>query len=339
MPELNPVSKFSKNYQKANNMPTISAAEIYTRSQELYRQFSPCQLCPHRCLIHRDKGKLGKCGVGSQAVLSSALPHHGEEPPISGYRGSGTIFLCGCNAKCIFCQNYQISHLKIGHKVTPTELAQEHLKLQALSCHNINWVTPTPQLPFLVEALSIAVEKGLSIPVVYNTNGYDRLEILQLLEGIVDIYLPDMKYGADIWAEEFSALPNYLAVSTQAIREMYRQVGILQLDSQHVAQRGLLIRHLVLPEGTAGSRKVFQTIAAIDPQIPVSIMAQYHPCYQAIHHPVIGRRIKKNEYLQVLDMFAESGLTNAYRQDIAELENHDPYFPDFNRPDEEIFGR
>ena len=320
-------------------MPTAPAAEIYKRSQELYQQLSPYQLCPHRCLAHREDGELGKCGIGSSALLSSALVHHGEEPPISGYCGSGTIFLCGCNAKCIFCQNYQISHLKIGHKVTPTELAQEHLKLQVLGCHNINWVTPTPHLPFLVEALAIAVEKGLSIPLVYNTNGYDRPEILQLLDGIVDIYLPDMKYGFDTWAEEFSQLPDYLTISTEAVTIMNNQVGALHVDSQGVAQHGVLIRHLVLPEGTAGSQKVFQAIYQINPQIPVSIMAQYHPCYKAINHPLIGRRIKRGEYRQVLEMFGEAGLENAYRQDITDLEYHDPFFPDFQKSDQEIFGQ
>lgn len=318
-------------------MPTISATKIYSRSQELYRQLSPCQLCPHCCIAHRNDGELGKCEIGSQALFSSALPHHGEEPPISGYRGSGTIFLSGCNAKCIFCQNYQISQLRIGHKVTPAELAQEHLTLQALGCHNINWVTPTPHLPFLVEALAIAVEKGLSIPLVYNTNGYDRLEILQLLDGIVDIYLPDMKYGSDAWAEEFSELPDYFAISTEAVRIMYDQVGVLQVDSKGVAQRGVLVRHLVLPEDIAGSRKVFQAISRIDPQIPISIMAQYHPCYRAINHPLIGRRIKKSEYRRAVELFEETGLVNAYRQDIADLEYHDPYFPDFQKPNGKIF--
>ncbi|MBU0712241.1 radical SAM protein [bacterium] len=320
-------------------MPTISSTELFKRSQELNTLLSPCELCPRRCLAHRREGQSGYCQLGDTVLLSSVLPHHGEEPPISGIHGSGTVFLSGCNAGCIFCQNYQISHLKMGQIISIEELSQQYLHLQKTGCHNINWVTPTPHLPFLVEALADAVSKGLTIPLVYNTNGYDRHEILQLLDGIVDIYLPDMKYGSDHWAEQFSKLPDYTAISVAAIREMYRQVGTLQLDKNHIAQRGLLIRHLVLPEGTAGSSKVFQSIAAIDPQIPVSIMAQYHPCYQAISHPILGKRITLKEYQQVLEVFEESGLGNAYLQDITDLEQQDTFFPDFEKPADRIFKK
>jgi len=320
-------------------MPTISSTELFKRSRELKRLMNPCKLCPRRCLAYRQECQVGYCHLGDTILLSSILPHHGEEPPISGVHGSGTIFLSGCNAGCIFCQNYQISHERIGREISPSELALEFVKLQDYGCHNINWVTPTPQLPNLVEALAIAVEQGLNIPLVYNTNGYDRLEILQLLDGIVDIYLPDMKYSSDHWAEEFSDLPDYTAVNITAVKEMYRQTGALQLDSRQIAFKGLLVRHLVLPEGTAGSRKVFQSIAAIDPQIPVSIMAQYHPCYHAIGHPILGRRITLKEYQQVLDVFEETGLENAYVQDITDLKRQDSFFPDFQKTNDSIFGK
>ncbi|MBN2600795.1 MAG: radical SAM protein, partial [Candidatus Marinimicrobia bacterium] len=182
-------------------MPTISSIEIFKRSRELKSLMNPCELCPRKCLANRLESQVGYCQLGDTIQLSSILPHHGEEPPISGVHGSGTVFLSGCNAACIFCQNYQISHQRMGKIITIERLAREFLNLQQAGCHNINWVTPTPHLPHLVESLAIAVEQGLNIPLVYNTNGYDRLEILQLLDGIVDIYLPDMKYSSGHWAE------------------------------------------------------------------------------------------------------------------------------------------
>ncbi len=318
-------------------MPSLSVPELLDRARELKRKISPCELCPRRCGSLRLEGETGFCGIGDRAVVSSAIVHHGEEPPISGLRGSGTVFLSGCNASCIFCQNYQISHLRMGRNTDSAELARQFLYLQDCGCHNINWVTPTPHLPFLVEALAIAVDEGLRLPIVYNTNGYDRLEILQLLDGIVDIYLPDMKYSADVWAEEFSQLPDYFAINSTAVREMHRQVGPLQLDDDGIAVRGLLVRHLVLPGGTAGSRKIFERLAAIDPQIPVSIMAQYHPCYKALRHSMIGRRITKAEYQRVLDDFESAGLANAFVQDVGHLEEKDGFFPDFGKPAEDVF--
>ena len=179
--------------------------------------------------------------------MASAIVHFGEEPPITGHSGSGTVFLSGCNASCIFCQNYQISRMSVGRAITPESLSDEFLKLQDKGCENINWVTPTPHLPFLVEALAIAVEKGLNLPLVYNTNSYMLLEILDLLEGVVDIYLPDMKYGENIMAESFSNMPNYFEVSVAAVTEMVRQVGPLKVNQKGVAEKGVLVRHLVLP--------------------------------------------------------------------------------------------
>lgn len=319
-------------------MPTLSANEIRNRANELYKALDPCQLCPRLCQAKRLHDATGFCQIGDSAIMSSALAHFGEEPPITGRGGSGTIFLSSCNAACIFCQNYQISHERTGQPVSPDKLAQEFLRLQNAGCENINWVTPTPHLPFLVEALALAAAEGLTLPVVYNTNGYDRVEILRLLEGVVDIYLPDMKYSEDIWAEEFSQLRDYFSINVAAIREMHRQVGPLIVNDDNVAVKGLLVRHLVLPDGRAGSARVFRALAQIDPQIPVSLMAQYHPCFQAVGHPVLGRRIARREYLKALDDFENAGLLNVFTQDLSELEREDFFFPDFNDEQTNIFN-
>lgn len=318
-------------------MPLLSPEAILERAELLNELLDPCRLCPRLCGTHRRQGQLGFCHVGQKPILSSALPHFGEEPPISGTGGSGTVFLTSCNAACIYCQNYQISQLRQGQEVTVDQLAHIFLNLQRRGCHNLNWVTPEPHLPFLVTALGIAAANGLQLPVVYNTNGYCRLEVLQLLDGIVDIYLPDMKYSQDVWAEKYSNLSGYFEINKQAICEMYRQVGALQLDLSGIALRGLLVRHLVLPNRLAGSRKIFDFLAQIDVHIPVSIMAQYHPCYRAVGHPEIGRRITHQEYQSVLEDFELAGLTTAYTQQIHELEDNDLFFPDFDADQDEIF--
>ena len=318
-------------------MPNLNSIEIKKRAIELYKLLDPCQICPRLCRAKRLHGAAGFCQVLDKAILSSALAHFGEEPPITGRGGSGTIFLSSCNAACIFCQNYQISHERIGNPVSISQLANEYLHLQAVGCENINWVTPTPHLPFLVDALASAVEQGLKIPVVYNTNGYDRVEVLRLLDGIVDIYLPDMKYGEDVWAEEYSGLKNYFTINVAAIKEMYRQVGLLIINEKGVAVKGLLVRHLVLPNGRAGSARLFRALAKIDPQVPVSLLAQYHPCYQAVGHPVLGRRISRDEYLKALEDFENAGLLNAFTQDYISLEHEDFFFPDFN-DNERVFN-
>ncbi|MFA4839206.1 MAG: radical SAM protein [Candidatus Neomarinimicrobiota bacterium] len=318
-------------------MPTATIEKVKAVAQELRHLTDPCEICPRLCRAKRFHGKSGFCGLGDTAVISSAMAHFGEEPPITGESGSGTIFLTGCNARCIFCQNFQISQQGSGEPVSVENLAGEFLRLQKMDCENVNWVTPTPHLVFLVEALAVAMENGFSLPIVYNTNGFDRAEIIQMLDGIVDIYLPDVKYSEDIWAEEFSGMPGYVSENVRAVREMFRQVGALELDERGVAIRGLLVRHLVLPDGTAGSAKVFRTIADIDPAIPVSIMAQYHPCFHAVGHSIVGRRIRKAEYLKALEEFELAGLTTAFTQNQDTLSNEDAFFPDFDRNEREIF--
>ncbi len=214
--------------------------------------------------------------------------------------------------------------------MTTVELADIFLSLQQQGCSNLNWVTPSPHLPFLLEGLAIAMERGLSIPLVYNCNGYMSLDVLKMLDGIVDIYLPDMKYSEEIWAIEYSGLPDYPEINLQAVKEMYRQVGALKLDDNGHAVSGLLVRHLVLPENRAGTAGVVRSIAAIDPDISVSLMAQYRPCFEAVGHSVLGRPLFREEYLEALEQAEIHGLTHVYTQSLESLTERDGYFPDFS---------
>ena len=238
-----------------------------------------CRVCPRCCGTNRLDGDVGKCRTANEAMVSSYGPHFGEESPLVGKYGSGTIFFTNCNLRCLFCQNYSISQLGEGERVSKEELALMMLSLQARGCHNINLVSPTHVVPQILEALDIAVESGLHVPLVYNTGGYDSVETLSILDGIVDIYMPDMKYGDENIARELSGIENYPQVNKAAIREMHRQVGDLQTSQEGVAQRGLLVRHLVLPKGLAGTKDVVDFIAKeISANTYVNIMAQYHPC-------------------------------------------------------------
>lgn len=296
-----------------------------------------CSLCPHKCGVDRLKNERGRCGLVAHPIVSAALPHFGEEPPLVKNGGSGTVFFSGCIAKCCFCQNFQISILQQGEQLSITRLAETFLALQAAGCSNLNWATPSPHLPFLLEALAIALSKGLKLPLVYNCNGYMNLEVLRMLDGIVDIYLPDMKYGEEIWAIEYSGLPNYPEINQLTVQEMYRQVGKLRLDDKGAAVEGLLIRHLVLPENRAGTANVFNTIVNIDPDINVSVMAQYRPCYKAVNHPVLGRALYYEEFEAVTELIDLYGLSNVYSQSIDALRKKDGYFPDFKRRPDKIF--
>jgi len=243
-------------------------------------------------------------------MVSSYGPHFGEESPLVGKYGSGTIFFTNCNLRCLFCQNYSISQLGEGERVSKEELALMMLSLQARGCHNINLVSPTHVVPQILEALDIAVESGLHVPLVYNTGGYDSVETLSILDGIVDIYMPDMKYGDENIARELSGIENYPQVNKAAIREMHRQVGDLQTSQEGVAQRGLLVRHLVLPKGLAGTKDVVDFIAKeISPNTYVNIMAQYHPCYKAHEIPSLAVRISKAELREAVELAHQAGLS------------------------------
>jgi putative pyruvate formate lyase activating enzyme len=273
-----------------------------------------CTACPRLCGVNRTKGELGRCGVPDQLKIASSNLHHGEEPPISGNRGSGTIFLSGCNLSCVFCQNYPISQYRTGEFVTNENVADMMITLQERGAHNINFVTPTHYVPQLMAALLIAYKKGLKIPLVYNSSGYDSVDTLKLLEGVIDIYMPDMRYSSNENASRFSNVTDYPEINRAAIREMYRQVGILQIEND-IAVRGLLIRHLVLPDNVAGSKQIFEFVAnEISPDTFMAVMSQYFPAYRACDMPQLSRRLTEDEYEKALDWFDEAGLYNGFVQ-------------------------
>jgi putative pyruvate formate lyase activating enzyme len=236
-------------------------------------------------------------------MVSSAFPHFGEEPPLVGYHGSGTIFLTHCNLRCIFCQNYDISHLGKGERITPSDMARAMLRLQNMGCHNINFVTPTHYAPQIVASLAEAIKSGLCIPIVYNCSGYDSIEVIQLLEGVIDIYMPDAKYMDEKFSKQFSNAPDYPEVIRKVLKEMHRQVGDLVTNSIGIAERGLLIRHLVMPGGVASSEAVLKFIAEeISVHSYINIMDQYRPEYQAYEYSEISRRITHKEYMEAIQI-------------------------------------
>ncbi len=303
----------------------MSYVELYERGilkkrkEELNKLLKKCQLCPRKCLVNRLRNEKGFCGAGKRVAVSSYNLHFGEEPPISGYRGSGTIFFTHCNLRCCFCQNYPISQLGNGREVEISQLAKMMLKLQELGAHNINFVTPTHFVPQIVEALEPAVREGLKIPLVYNSGGYDSEETLKLLEGIVDIYMPDAKYSNPDSARKYSTADDYFAVNKKALLEMHRQVGDLEMDGEGIARQGLLIRHLVMPEDVVGSRRVLEFITGnISQNTYMSIMAQYHPAHMAFEFPELSRRISQIEYDAVLKIADELGLERGWRQNFCQ---------------------
>ena len=262
-----------------------------------------CRLCPRECRANRLEGEVGYCKADSGLIVSSAFPHFGEESPLVGYHGSGTIFLTHCNLRCIFCQNFDISHLGRGERITSSDMAGMMIRLQELGCHNINFVTPTHYVPQIVASLPEAVEHGLRIPLVYNCSGYESLEVIQLLEGIVDIYMPDAKFMDEKYSKEYCNAPDYPGVLKKVLKEMHRQVGDLKTDSHGIAEKGLLIRHLVMPGGVASSEAVLRFIAEeISVHTYVNIMDQYRPEYHACDHAPINRRITHKEYLEVTQL-------------------------------------
>ncbi len=267
----------------------------------------PCKLCPRECGASRISGERGECGAGKDAEISSFSPHFGEEAPLVGRGGSGTIFFAFCSLRCVFCQNYEISRGKLKYAVTTAELAGIMLELQARGCENINLVTPTHYLPQIVEALSAAAGEGLRLPLVYNCCGYERVEALRLLEGIVDIYMPDFKYADETIARKYSRISDYPRIAREALKEMHRQVGDLALDKRGVAFKGLLIRHLVMPGNAAGTAELMKFIAhEISPRSWINIMDQYYPAYMAYRYPEINRRITPGEYTAAIAAARES---------------------------------
>ncbi len=275
--------------------------ELKERVEKALEMLVSCNVCPHNCKVNRIEGELGYCKTGRYAIVSSYFPHHGEEFPIRGYRGSGTIFFSYCNMRCVYCQNYEISHFGEGKVVTPEELANMMLELQDLGVHNINLVTPSHVVPQILEALYIAVQKGLKIPIVYNTSSFDSLESLKLMDGVVDIYLADLKYLNREFGRKYSKVKDYPKHAKEAIKEMYRQVGNLVVDERGIAIRGLLIRHLVLPNDISTTKEVMEFLRSIDPELAVNVMEQYFPFYKAKDYPELARRITEEEYLKALE--------------------------------------
>ena len=293
----------------------LTPTELKEKTEALYELFVKCRICPNECMARRSEGETGECHSTDEVIISSVGPHFGEEPPLVGTQGSGTIFFTNCNLSCEFCQNYDISHLGIGERVTTEDLARSMLKLQQRGCHNINFVTPTHFTPQIVDALILAVEKGLELPIVYNCGGYESVETLILLEDIIDIYMPDIKYSIDENALKYSGVQNYWGVVTDAVKEMHRQVGDLKISKRGIAQRGLLIRHLVLPNDAAGSRKVIDFVAdEISTDSYINIMDQYRPAYNASKYEKLNRRITPSEYKGVVDYALSKGLRRGFEE-------------------------
>jgi putative pyruvate formate lyase activating enzyme len=286
----------------------LRSGELKQRVQAAYERMHACDLCGRECRVDRYE-QPGTCRTGTQAVVASFGPHLGEEDPLRGYRGSGTVFFACCNLNCQYCQNYDISQLGRGEETEPEDIASTMLALQARGCHNINFVSPTHVAAPILAAVLVAAEAGLRLPLVWNTGGYDSLELLRLLDGVVDIYMPDMKYADRETAYRYSKVRDYPAVNQAAVEEMHRQVGDLVLDENGIALRGLLVRHLVLPEGLAGTSEIAHFLAEeASGDTYINVMDQYRPCYRAAELPPLDRPITRAEYEQALQQAREAGL-------------------------------
>ncbi len=309
----------------------LRTGELAARAEAAAARLARCTLCPRACGVDRRGDARGFCRTGRRAVVSSAVPHLGEEPPISGRRGSGTIFFTHCNLACMFCQNYEISHMGQGEEADREELAGLMLALQERGCHNINLVTPSHVAPQILEALVTAAERGLRLPLVWNSGGYDGLETLALLDGIVDIYMPDMKYGRNEDAARLSNAADYTDRAREALRAMHRQVGDLVLDDDGVAVRGVLVRHLVLPGHAAGTGACLEFLAAeLSTGIGLSLMSQYRPAFRAREEPALARALTPREYGEARARADALGFTCMFVQ---ELESAEDWVPDFENED------
>lgn len=309
-----------------------AAGILRERADLLWKLFSPCRLCPWQCNADRTRGQTGRCRAPAEAAVAKALAHFGEEPVLSGTRGAGTIFFSHCHLACCFCQNYQISQQGLCELLTIEALALKMLSLQEAGCHNISLVSPTHFLPHIVEALCLAAGQGLSLPLVYNSNGYESLETLQLLSGIVDIYLPDAKYANDALAKKYSQAKDYASINMAALQELFSQVGTLVLNERGIAVRGLIIRHLVLPENIAGTEEVLKHIkSTLGTDVHISLMCQYLPVYNAGMHPEIYRRPTTAEYDRAFESLTALGFENGWVQEHEEIDG--AFLPDFEKGD------
>lgn len=302
-------------------LKSYQSKDLFKKSESLFKMLSSCSICPRKCGVNRLEGKSGFCKTGLKAKVYSYMAHHGEEPPISGEKGSGTIFFANCNMSCVYCQNYEFSQLGQGKDTDSEELSRIMLELQGMGSHNINLVTPTHVLPQILKALEMAISKGLNIPLVYNTGGYELPEIIRMLDGIVDIYLPDMRYGNEESAIKYSCAPDYPKYNQESVKEMYRQVGIALIDKQGLIERGVLIRHLVLPNNISGTEKIMKFIASeLSPETYISLMSQYLPYHKASEFKDISRRLIEKEYEQAKELMKKYGLSNGWIQESYGLE-------------------
>jgi putative pyruvate formate lyase activating enzyme len=283
--------------------------ELDRRARAALESLRACHLCPRYCEANRLEDEVGTCKIGHAALVASYAAHHGEEDCLRGWRGSGTIFFSGCNLLCVFCQNWDISHDRQGAPVSAERLAEMMLELQTQGCHNINWVTPTHVVPQALEALVLAAGRGLHLPIVYNSSGYDSVDTLHWLDGVVDIYMPDFKFWEPAAAERFAEARDYPEAARAAIKEMHRQVGVLRLDQNGLARRGVLVRHLVLPNNLAGTGAIARWLASeVSPDTYINVMAQYHPAGDALRYADIARPITVAEFRAAMHDAREAGL-------------------------------
>ena len=309
------------------------SGELERRAQALEARLASCDICPRECRVNRLKNEPGYCHSGRLPIVSAVCAHNGEEPAISGTRGSGTVFFGNCNMRCVYCQNYQISQnwkKQRSNEMDCRTLAEKMLYLQdGLGCHNINFVSPSHFIPKLLRAVAEAVPLGLRVPLVYNSSGYDSIASLKELDGVISIYLPDLRYASDRWAKKFSHTPYYVGQARRAVQEMYRQVGDLVVDESGLAKKGLIVRHLILPNGLAGSEESLAwLVRELSPTVTVSIMSQYIPMHRASRVPLLSRKITSEEHEAVFKLIADLGIENGWVQEIAAAEE---YLPDFER--------
>ena len=308
------------------------SGELERRARLLEERLSSCDICPRECGVNRLENEPGFCRSTHLPRIAVVCAHHGEEPAISGSRGSGTVFFGNCNMRCVYCQNHQISQ-GAGEQfkeVKPRALAEQMLHLQdELGCHNINFVSPSHFVPQLVRAVLEAVPMGLRLPLVYNTSSYDSVKSLRELDGIISIYLADLRYASDRWGRKFSRVPDYVERARAAIKEMYRQVGDLEVDDEGIARRGLIVRHLILPNSLADSQgSLGWLVGEVSPTVAVSIMSQYFPAHRAAQIPLLSRKISCSEYTEVITLLDKLGIENGWVQEMESAEN---YLPDFTR--------
>ena len=292
------------------------------------KELEKCQICPHKCNVNRENGQIGRCKCNDKIKIALVATHEYEEPCISGKNGSGTVFFSNCNLNCMYCQNYEISQLGKGREITIEELADIFIKQQAKGVNNINLVTPTMYAYQIIEAIKIARKSGLNLPIIFNTNGYERVETIKALDGYIDVYLPDLKYYSDTLSKKYSNVDKYFEVATKAIKEMYRQVGQATFNEKGIIQKGVIIRHLILPNHLQNTKHILKWIKENLGDIYVSIMAQYFPTYKAKGDSLIGRKLTKKEYKEIENFLYTLELQNGYIQELGEHEEE--YVPEWD---------